>query len=207
MEQMGRPPRVWCLDPIDGTKGFLRGKREGGQYCVALALLEDGVPTIGILGCPNLPTNPTDADYAWRDDETAENNQATRGCIFVASKGGGCYQLPFVPGIPAKRLYVTPNDASTMDPSEGRFCIGVEKFSDALGQCARTAQVLLGDTALNEDGDIANARRIDSQAKYGVLARAGAEILRTPSKARVRRVDLGPCRGSGCPFRSWWPND
>ena len=32
--------RVWCLDPIDGTKGFLRGKQEGGQYAVALALIE-----------------------------------------------------------------------------------------------------------------------------------------------------------------------
>mmetsp|Transcript_12992 Transcript_12992/g.18924 ORF Transcript_12992/g.18924 Transcript_12992/m.18924 type:complete len:307 (-) Transcript_12992:6-926(-) len=32
--------RVWCLDPIDGTKGFLRGKLDGGQYAVALALLE-----------------------------------------------------------------------------------------------------------------------------------------------------------------------
>ena len=28
--------RVWCLDPIDGTKGFLRGRIEGGQYCIAL---------------------------------------------------------------------------------------------------------------------------------------------------------------------------
>lgn len=32
--------RRWCLDPIDGTRGFLRGKREGGQYCVALTLIE-----------------------------------------------------------------------------------------------------------------------------------------------------------------------
>jgi 3'-phosphoadenosine 5'-phosphosulfate (PAPS) 3'-phosphatase len=39
-ERGKRPPRVWCLDPIDGTRGFLRGKRQGGQYCVALALLE-----------------------------------------------------------------------------------------------------------------------------------------------------------------------
>jgi len=36
----GRPPRVWCLDPIDGTRGYMRGKRQGGQYCIALALLE-----------------------------------------------------------------------------------------------------------------------------------------------------------------------
>ena len=39
-QQGGRPSRVWCLDPIDGTKGFLRGKPQGGQYCIALALLE-----------------------------------------------------------------------------------------------------------------------------------------------------------------------
>jgi 3'-phosphoadenosine 5'-phosphosulfate (PAPS) 3'-phosphatase len=51
--------RVWCLNPIDGTKGFLRGRISGGQYCVALALMEDGIPIIGILGCPNMPTTNT----------------------------------------------------------------------------------------------------------------------------------------------------
>lgn len=169
-----RPSRVWSLDPIDGTKGFLRGKREGGQYCVALALLENGVPTIGILGCPNLPASPTDFNYVWGDDETAENNRGSRGCIFVASEGGGCYQLPYLPGAPGKQIQVTPND-STMKPKEGRFCIGVEKFSDALGQGTRTAQELHGEYALTDDGEIVNARRIDSQAKYGILSRAGAE--------------------------------
>lgn len=43
--------RYWTLDPIDGTKGFLRGE----QYAIALGLLEDGEVTLGILGCPNLP--------------------------------------------------------------------------------------------------------------------------------------------------------
>jgi 3'-phosphoadenosine 5'-phosphosulfate (PAPS) 3'-phosphatase len=41
----------WTLDPIDGTKGFLRGQ----QYCVSLALIEEGRPVLGVLGCPNLP--------------------------------------------------------------------------------------------------------------------------------------------------------
>ena len=44
-EDTGRG-RVWCLDPIDGTKGFLRGKRDGGQYCVALALIEVCFPLL-----------------------------------------------------------------------------------------------------------------------------------------------------------------
>jgi 3'(2'), 5'-bisphosphate nucleotidase len=42
--------RFWTLDPIDGTKGFLRGD----QYAVALALVVDGQVQVGALGCPNL---------------------------------------------------------------------------------------------------------------------------------------------------------
>jgi HAL2 family 3'(2'),5'-bisphosphate nucleotidase len=40
----------WALDPIDGTKGFLRGE----QFAVALALIAEGEVKLGILGCPNL---------------------------------------------------------------------------------------------------------------------------------------------------------
>jgi len=42
--------RFWTLDPIDGTKGFLRG----GQYAIALGLIEDGKVVAGVLSCPNL---------------------------------------------------------------------------------------------------------------------------------------------------------
>src|SRR5262249_30858671 len=47
----GEPPATfWTLDPIDGTKGFLR--RE--QYAVALGLIENGRVQLGVLGCPEL---------------------------------------------------------------------------------------------------------------------------------------------------------
>ncbi|OGW91447.1 MAG: 3'(2'),5'-bisphosphate nucleotidase, partial [Omnitrophica bacterium RIFCSPHIGHO2_12_FULL_44_12] len=42
--------RYWTLDPIDGTKGFIRGQ----QYAVGLALIVDGKIEIGVIGCPNL---------------------------------------------------------------------------------------------------------------------------------------------------------
>jgi 3'(2'), 5'-bisphosphate nucleotidase len=42
--------RFWTLDPVDGTKGFLRGD----QYAIALALIEDGRVQFGVLGCPAL---------------------------------------------------------------------------------------------------------------------------------------------------------
>ena len=45
-----RTGRTWVLDPVDGTKGFLRGD----QFAVALSLLDGGVPVLGLLGCPNM---------------------------------------------------------------------------------------------------------------------------------------------------------
>lgn len=47
----GRPEGTfWTLDPIDGTKGFIRGD----QYVVALALIVDGKVVVAAMGCPDL---------------------------------------------------------------------------------------------------------------------------------------------------------
>ncbi len=52
----GEPAEAfWTLDPIDGTKGFLRGQ----QYAIALAYIKNGKPVLGVLGCPNLGPNGT----------------------------------------------------------------------------------------------------------------------------------------------------
>ena len=48
--------RYWAVDPIDGTKGFLRGE----QYAVAISLIENGKVVVGVLGCPNLALDITD---------------------------------------------------------------------------------------------------------------------------------------------------
>lgn len=86
---------------------------------------QNGIPTIGILGCPNLPISPNDEHYVWDESETDDNNQNIRGCIFVASQGGGCYQLPLTPGaIPPTQVHVTPQDESIIDIQNARFCIG-----------------------------------------------------------------------------------
>ena len=58
--------RYWTLDPIDGTKGFLRGD----QYAIALGLIEGGEVILGVLGCPNLP-----------------NPDGSTGAIFAAADG------------------------------------------------------------------------------------------------------------------------
>ncbi len=60
----------WTLDPIDGTKGFLRGE----QFAVALALISGGRVQLGILGCPNLGAGPG-------------------GTLFWAIRGQGSWQI------------------------------------------------------------------------------------------------------------------
>ncbi len=41
--------RIWCVDPIDGTRDFLR-RRDG--WAVSVALVEDGAPVFGVLYAP-----------------------------------------------------------------------------------------------------------------------------------------------------------
>ena len=43
--------RQWVLDPIDGTKNFVRGVP---VWCTLIALLEDGTPTVGVISAPAL---------------------------------------------------------------------------------------------------------------------------------------------------------
>ena len=41
----------WFLDPIDGTKGFVRG----GQFAIGLGRVEDAKLCVAAIGCPSLP--------------------------------------------------------------------------------------------------------------------------------------------------------
>jgi len=143
-------PRFWTLDPIDGTKGFLRG----GQYAIALALVLDGQVAAAVLGCPNL--GPTlDADRG-------------EGSLFMALKGSGTWEMPLSSHGDAVPVKVSPQT----DPSSIRFCESVEAAHSSHGDAARIAARL----------EIkAQPARLDSQAKYALVARGEAEAyLRLP---------------------------
>ncbi len=96
--------RFWAVDPIDGTKGFLRGD----QYAVALALVEEGAVKLGLLACPNLHVDMDHPDGA-------------RGCLFLALRGKGAVQLDRW-GKNRRPLFVS----RISDPSEAFFTESVE---------------------------------------------------------------------------------
>jgi len=150
--------RYWTLDPIDGTKGFLRAQ----QYAIALALIENGQVVLGVLGCPNLPAS-------------GEDNSGGPGVLMAAVRGKGAVSLP----LNAASLDGEPIHVSDVtDPAGARFCESVESGHSNQSDSAKIAHAL---------GITAEPVRMDSQAKYAAVARGEASIyLRLPTRAEYR---------------------
>jgi len=152
----GKEKRFWTLDPIDGTKGFLRKD----QYAVALALIEDGEVLLGVLGCPNLPVDSLE-------------RTANTGVIFYAARGHGTYMKSF-----GSDSGIKISVSEYEDASETRFLESVESSHSSHATSARIANML---------NITREPVRIDSQCKYGVLARGEASLyLRMPTRKDYR---------------------
>ncbi|MFI5564896.1 histidinol-phosphatase [Amycolatopsis japonica] len=63
--------RAWVLDPIDGTKNFLRGVP---VWATLIALVEDGDPVVGMISAPLLGRRwwAATGDGAWMSDSAGE---------------------------------------------------------------------------------------------------------------------------------------
>jgi len=158
----GNKGRIWTIDPIDGTKGFLRG----GQYAVCLGLMEDGDVKVGVLGCPNLPV----------DDQaplTADIGTEGHGVLFSAILGQGATSRALTTGSLADSKPISMKAISNL--ADATFCESVEAGHSAHGDQANIASKL---------GITKPSVRMDSQAKYGSIARGAGDIyLRLPVKA------------------------
>ena len=59
--------RYWLVDPLDGTKEFVK---RNGEFTVNIALVEDHVPVLGVVYAPVLKTLywGVKGEGAWKDD-------------------------------------------------------------------------------------------------------------------------------------------
>lgn len=149
-------PRFWTLDPIDGTKGFLRGD----QYAIALALVVKGQVQIGILGCPNLTAEPFTA-------EGCQPKIGGPGLLFIAVRGQGSWMTPLEdgsPDAPFARLHTSPQD----NPVQARLLRSFESGHTNVNQI---------DTLVQTMGVQAAPVLMDSQAKYAVLAAGKGDFM------------------------------
>jgi len=145
-------PNYWVLDPIDGTKGFLRGD----QYAIALAYIHEGEVHLGALACPRLtPAGPA-------EEETAET-----GTIYMAVKGEGSGWMR--EGAPEwSQIRISENS----DPVNAVILRSFESgHTDVSGI----------DEVASQLGITADHLKVDSQVKYALLALGRGDIyLRIP---------------------------
>lgn len=139
--------RFWTLDPIDGTKGYLRG----GQYVVALALIEDGEVLMGVLACPNLSEQCTLDSFG-------------EGAIVLAVRGHGARRRPLEGAGELSPMHVS----TCSDVTDARLLRSVEAAHTNLSSIDAFVQSLNIQAA---------PVSLDSQAKYALLAAGEGDVL------------------------------
>jgi 3'(2'), 5'-bisphosphate nucleotidase len=142
-----RSQTFWTLDPIDGTKGFLR--RE--QYAVALALIREGQVVLGALGCPDL-------------EDSERPVAGGRGSLILAERGQGAWVRPLDEGANWRRISVS----QVRDPTQARLLRSVEQSHTNTDEISKLLAAIR---------TTAPSIAMDSQAKYAVLAGGGADVL------------------------------
>ncbi|NOY41489.1 MAG: 3'(2'),5'-bisphosphate nucleotidase [Planctomycetes bacterium] len=168
---VGEPTdNFWTLDPVDGTKGFLRGD----QYAIALAYLRDGVVRVGALGCPELA-------------EGVRPEKGGAGSLLVARRTNGT----FVCSLDDEQAEWQKLSVSECDEvAKARLLRSVEKAHTNTGEIGKLAETL---------GVVADPVPMDSQAKYSVLAAGGGEVnlrLLSPSRPDYREMIWDQAAGS-----------
>lgn len=164
-----RRATTWTLDPVDGTKGFLRRD----QYAVALALIEDGRVQIGVLGCPEL-------------EDACRPVPGGDGSLLLAVRGQGAWTQSLVSGGDWRQLHVS----DIAQPSQARLLRSVEKGHTDAGGIGKLVDTL---------AVAADPIPMDSQAKYAVLAAGGGDVLLrllSPSRPDYREKIWDQAAGS-----------
>lgn len=119
--------RFWTLDPIDGTRGFLRGD----QYAVCLALMLEGQVALSVMGCPNLKLACLEQ----------------RGVLVAAARGQGSWARPLGAEGPWTRLRVSSRETGliSLRSFESRHADG-ERIRRILEDLGVEAEPLLMDS-------------------------------------------------------------
>ncbi|KAI0494956.1 hypothetical protein KFK09_025102 [Dendrobium nobile] len=173
--------KVWVLDPVDGTLGFVRGD----QYAIALALIEDGEVVLGILGCPNYPMKKQWLNYHQRYYRLISKISPPvagswhKGCVMYALRGSGkAWMQPLVYDHNKFGLHnISPKPikvSSVDDPAFATFCEPVEKSNSKHSFTAGLAQSV---------GLRKQPLRVYSMVKYAAIACGDAEIFMKFAKA------------------------
>ncbi|PWG62987.1 3'(2'),5'-bisphosphate nucleotidase CysQ [Sediminicurvatus halobius] len=178
-------PRYWLVDPLDGTKEFIK---RNGEFTVNIALVEDGVPVLGVVHAPVLARSYLGVlgEGAERRDEGGRTRIATRALgdaplTLVVSRSHRDAAVD-------RLLERLPACETTSVGSSLKFCLVAEGLADLYPRFGPTSE---WDTA---------AAQCLVEAAGGAVTRVDGTPLRYNRKASVLNPDF---LAYGDPAHDW----
>jgi len=183
--------RLWLVDPLDGTREFVK---KNGEFCVCVALIENGAPLLGVVHAPvtGLTWSAVAGVGAWRREAGAD--EMPLGAL-AASVSAATPLAPPPLRVAASRSHLDARTAALLDrlPNAERVAMGsalkfgllaegrldlyprfgpTSEWDTAAGQCLVEA---VGGAVLGLDG-----RRLRYNQRAG-LANGAFLALRDPA--------------------------
>ena len=153
------PSHVWVVDPNDGTAPFLKGARGAA---VAIALLSDGEPVLGVVHAYAYPDSDGDL-LAWAEGE----GPVTRNDVAVTAR------LPDT-ALDAEAVVII-SQAADGRPVENALCVAPARYLAMPSLAYRLARVAAGDAVAAVS--LAGAKSWDYAAGHALLRGAGGELV------------------------------
>jgi 3'(2'), 5'-bisphosphate nucleotidase len=147
--------RFWCVDPLDGTKEFIK---KNGEFTVNIALVDGGEPVLGVVYAPVLDRTYFGARGlgAWRLEGGVEHALSAPGSggdelAVVASRShAGDHLTAFLDALPSHRLVSMGSSL--------KLCLVADGTADLYPRLGPTMEW-------------------DTAAAHGVVAAAGGQVL------------------------------
>lgn len=83
--------RFWLVDPLDGTKEFIK---KNGEFTVNIALIENNEPTLGVIYAPayEQKSDENNPGLPVNNNEQQSNNKQFTGTLYYAEESSGSYK-------------------------------------------------------------------------------------------------------------------
>jgi len=155
----------WCIDPIDGTKEFIK---KNGEFTVNIALVHQSIPVLGVVYAPAL------------------------GDMYTAKKGAGAYknnnQLPLeINKFPEKALKVVASKSHLSEETQA-FIDDVAKSTEKIEQVSKGSSlklVMVAEGSADIYPRLAPTMEWDTAAAHAIVLESGKKVMQYDTKKPV----------------------
>ena len=159
--------RYWLVDPLDGTKEFIR---RNGEFTVNIALIEHGEPVLGVVHAPALETS------YW----------GVRGTGAFKACGNSAAQPIRVAGLPAgERIWRVVGSRSHASAEFESFMAGLQD-AELVSMGSSLKLCLVAEGAADLYPRLGPTSEWDTAAAHAVVCAAGGQVLAWPTLEPLR---------------------